>query len=117
MPNCKTKAQLLEVRKERALTLVIEPEFAIVQNAFNRGYQDAKQMVGMSSETAKSMRRNFLRAVHPDKFDTSQMTEAERTNWHLMMNCFGKVLTSLEDQIRYAAENSAGVTPDEVEAH
>ena len=107
--NCKIREKLLEKRKERSLKIVIEPEHAIIHNAVGHAYQDWKQMVAMSSETAKSLRRNFLRAVHPDKFDTSRMTEAERNNWHLMMNGFAKMLESLENQIAVVAANQVGV--------
>ena len=106
--NCVIKAALIEERKKRALKIVVEPEHALIHNAFNKGYADFKQLVGMNSQDAKQLHRDFLRAVHPDKFDTSRMSEVQRTNWHLMMNGVAKIIEDIGEQIRFTAEHSVG---------
>ena len=83
--------------------------YTVSQHAWQHAQQEVTEMAAMDSQTAKNLYRHFLRAVHPDKYDTSQMTEVERTNWQLMLNGFSAILKSVHRDIanheRWATES------------
>lgn len=91
-------------QKETALS-----GYTVSNNAWQAAQQEVKEMAAMDSTTAKQLFRHFAKAVHPDKYDTSQMSERLRTNWQLMLNGFSAILKSVHRDIsnheRWSAES------------
>ena len=82
----------------------LNPCNAIALNSIQRALRELTDMASMNRQDAKKLYRLFLLAVHPDKFDTTQMSEVVRTNWQLMMNGFSAVLESMHEQIARAED-------------
>ena len=100
--------ETVPVRRVRhAVRIHVNPRYG--HRALQQGFKGVR-FVTMGVPGIVEIRRAFLKAVHPDKFDVSWMTAVQRDNWHLMMNSFVKVLTSAVSLYRRVAEwDTAGL--------
>lgn len=102
--DCPLKAQWELIQSGGHLKIKIDPKWTVIENALRHGHPALEQITSMSPDDARQLRRDFLRAVHPDKEDLSHLSPEQRSNWHCMMNGFHEILKKLEAQLTLEAE-------------
>ena len=102
--NCKLKPQVEAIREARKRQLKLNPDAAIVDSMIQAARMNLEEVIKISVDDAIAVRREILRALHPDKADLTNLTEPQRRWWGVLFSINEKMSDALVQQLERRAE-------------